>query len=443
MSQNNSMNISIISVFPELYESFLQTSLIKRAQQQGIVAIERAAFFDYVEPKQRIDAPTFGHGAGMLLKPQVVHDALRDQEKKHGKAFKIFFSPHGKKLDQRLLQDIALKIKDVNHLMLVAGRYEGMDERVEQLLADEIISIGDYVLMGGDVPAMVLLEGLLRLLPGVVGKQESVEQESFSGPFVDYPEYTEPVEWQGLRVPDVVRSGNHEALRQWREKQAAERTVIGHFDWLRNQQLTPEQKTVVHGVIPPHYVMLHHADVFVGRETKIPGMTSITSLDIHDIARSCKTYGVKQYFVVSPLEDQQKIAKTLLDFWHTGVGVEYNRQRHEAVKHVQLARTVDEVIASIEQNEGMKPLLVGTSARVLEHQTQISFSDQGKIWAQKRPLLFVFGTGQGLTPEFIARCDYLLLPVGGLTEFRHLSVRSAVAVVLDRWLGIHSPVIRR
>src|SRR5205807_629943 len=109
-------------------------------------------------------------------------------------------------------------------------------------------------LMGGDLPAMVLLEGLLRLIPGVVGKQESVQQESFSGPFVDYPEYTEPVEWHGVKVPDVVRSGNHEALRQWRSRQAAERTVAGHFGWLRHQSMTPEQKKTVQEMIPSHYI---------------------------------------------------------------------------------------------------------------------------------------------------------------------------------------------
>ncbi|HSW73751.1 MAG TPA: tRNA (guanosine(37)-N1)-methyltransferase TrmD [Candidatus Limnocylindria bacterium] len=430
------MNISILSVFPELYQSFLTTSLVQRSQQQGLVHFDLTSFFAYVQPKERIDAPTFGHGAGMLIKPEVVQNAIQDKEQKHGKAFKIFFSPHGKKLDQNLLKKLASQAIQANHLMLVAGRYEGMDSRVEEQYADEIVSIGDYVLMGGDVPAMVLLEGLLRLMPGVVGKQESIEQESFSGPFVDYPEYTEPVEWEGKRVPDVVRSGNHGALRQWRTQQAAHRTVKGHFEWLRKQPLTPEQKLLVHQAIPPHYVLLNHADVFVGRESKIPGYTSITSLDIHDIARSCKTYGIKEYCLVSPLEDQQKIAKTLLNFWHTGVGVDYNRQRHEAVKHVSIMSTVDEVIAHIESVEGVRPLLVATSARQVEHHKHITFYDQGMLWSLQRPLLFVFGTGQGLTPDFIARCDYILPPVGGLTEFKHLSVRSAVAVILDRWLGL-------
>src|SRR5579871_559261 len=184
------MKISILSVFPDLYGPFLQTSLIKRAQDQGLVSFYLSSFFSQVSPKERIDAPTFGHGAGMVLKPVVVQKAITDQEAQRGKAFKIFFSPHGKKLDQHLLQDLVRRIGMQGHALLIPARYEGMDARVEEHYADEIVSVGDFVLMGGDLPAMILLEGLLRLVPGVVGKQESVELESFSGPFVDYPEYT-------------------------------------------------------------------------------------------------------------------------------------------------------------------------------------------------------------------------------------------------------------
>ena len=135
------------------------------------------------------------------------------------KAFKIFFSPRGQKVDQRVLETIAARAQESNHLMLIAGRYEGMDARVEDEYADMILSMGDFVIMGGDLPVMILVEGVLRLLPQVVGKEESVERESFSGPWVDFPSYTEPVEWQGKRVPDVLRSGNHAAIEMdsWRD----------------------------------------------------------------------------------------------------------------------------------------------------------------------------------------------------------------------------------
>lgn len=429
------MNISIISVFKELYPPFVTTSLVRRAQDKGLVSIDLSSLFEYVAPKERIDSPIFGHGSGMLIRPDVVQAAIEDKEGQHGKAFKIFFSPHGKKLTQKTLRDLSQKIASVDHLMLLPARYEGMDARVEERYADEVISIGDFVLMGGDLPAMVLLEGLLRLMPGVVGKQASIEEESFSGAWVDYPGYTEPVEWQGMRVPDVIRSGNHEAMRVWRQEEAVRRTVLHHFDWLRTCALTDEEKEQAWRVIPPHYVALMHGDVLVGSERQ-PGTTSVTSIDIHDIARSSATYGIKNMFIVTPLHDQQNIVNTLLDFWKTGTGVDYNRVRHEAVQRVHVLNALEDVIAQITAQEGKRPLIMATSARSAGlHSQQVSFEDQAKVWAAGRPVLLLFGTGQGLSSACIELVDFIMPPITGLTSFNHLSVRSAAAIILDRWLG--------
>lgn len=430
------MNISILSVFPQLYQPFLQTSLIRRAQEQKLVQFDLADFFSFVAPKERIDSPTFGHGAGMLLKPEVVQKGIESLEGKHGKAYKIFFSPHGKKLDQKLLAQIGHDLKTRDHLMLIPARYEGMDARVEEHYADQVISVGDFVLMGGDLPAMTLLEGLLRLIPGVVGKQESVTADSFSGPFVDYPEYTMPVVWQGKEVPEVVRSGNHAAIANWRADMAIERTVAGHFQWLKEHHLSDAQKKAVLQKIPNHYVALMHSQVVTGDGDRI-GNTSVTSIDIHDIARSSKTYGIKNYFVVTALLDQQKIVRKLLDFWQTGGGVDYNASRHEAVRQVELVDALQVAIDYIEKKEGVKPLIIATSARSTEHVQQITYHDQETVWTHKRPVLLIFGTGKGLADELLARCDYLLVPVEGLTNYNHLSVRSAVAIILDRWLGLN------
>ncbi len=181
-----------------------------RAQEQKLVQFDLADFFSFVAPKERIDAPTFGHGAGMLIKPEVVQKAIESQEQAHGSAYKIFFSPHGKKLDQNLLQQIAQEAGKKNHLMLVPARYEGMDSRVEEYYADQVISIGDFVLMGGDLPAMILLEGIIAIDSGSGWENKNRCNTIHSpGPFVDYPEYTEPVVWQGKSVPEVLRSGNH------------------------------------------------------------------------------------------------------------------------------------------------------------------------------------------------------------------------------------------
>jgi tRNA (guanine37-N1)-methyltransferase len=414
----------------------VHTSLVGRAQEKGIVHIDVQSFFSYVQPKERIDAPTFGPGAGMLIRPDVVQKAIEDKEQRYGKAFKIFFSPRGQKVDQRIFETIASRMQEGEHLMIIPARYEGMDARVEDEYADLVLSMGDFVIMGGDVPAMLLLEGVLRLIPHVVGKEESIQRESFSGPFVDFPSYTEPVEWKGARVPDVLRSGNHAAIEKWRTERAVKKTVREHFAWLRSQPLTGHDKQLAQEYIPSHYVALMHSDVLIGEERK-PGFTSVTSIDIHDIARSSNTYGIKEFFLVTPLIDQQKIVGKVLDFWKKGIGVEYNRCRYHAIKLVQLVDSLHEVVKKIEEKEGKKPIVIATSAQPAEAQEVVSYYDQYKVWQNDRPVLLIFGTGQGLSSEIIKSCDYLLLSVNGFSEFNHLSVRSAVAIILDRWLGLN------
>lgn len=430
------MKISILTVFPDLYTCFLETSLVRRAQEAELVKIQTHGFMSFVPPKQRIDSPTFGPSAGMLIRPDVVQKAIDASEQQDGKAVKIFFSPHGKKLDQPLLQSLADRLQQQKHLMFIPARYEGMDARVEEYYADEIISMGDFVLMGGDIPAMMVIEGLLRLVPGVIGKQESIERESFRGPFVDHPEYTAPVDWNGLQVPEIVRSGHHAAIEAWRQEQAAQRTVLSHFEWLRSAKMTPAERDLAEQYIPSHYVALMHADVMV-RGSEQVGTTSVTSIDIHDIARSAKTYGLKQFFIVTPLKDQQHIVKTLLDFWQKGAGFAYNESRFEALKEVDLVESLDQVIAEIEKKEGKKPLLIVTSAREMSSIPTISYDDQATVWAHQRPVLLILGTGGGLSQELMDRCDYRLKPLVGFSNYNHLSVRSAAAVIFDRWLGIH------
>lgn len=430
------MKISIATVFNELYEPFLNTSLVKRAQERDLVSISTLNFFDCVESRKRIDAPTFGPGSGMLIKPAVVECAVETLEKEHGPAFKIFFSPQGKKLTQPFLKEIARKATEKGHLMLLPARYEGMDARVEKEYADEIVSVGDFVLMGGDIPAMMFLEGMLRFIPGVVGKEESVLEDSFTGPFVDYPEFTEPVEWHGMEVPEVIRSGNHKAIDEWRYNEAAKNSVLHHFSWLKSYAMTSDQKHKAARFIPPHYVVLMHGDVLVGPD-KMPGTTSLMSIDIHDIARSSSTYGVKEFFISTPLKDQQAVAHHFLSFWQKGSGIEYNKQRHSALNRVRVSSSLDEVVEAITQKEGEAPLLLATSARHVGGQKEISYFDQERVWQEQKPVLIVLGTGSGLAPHVIDRCDYMLGPIHGFTDFNHLSVRSATAAILDRWLGIN------
>ncbi len=429
------MRISILTVFPDLYSEFLKTSLVKRAQMEERVEFNIAGFSSFCAPKERIDGPTVGHGMGMALRPEVVDRAIVSSEQLFGPALKIFMTPQGKKLTQNMLKDLAKKMVDSKHVMFVAGRYEGIDARVHDEYADLELSIGDYVLMGGDLPVMVVLESVLRYVPGVVGRQESVEKDSFSTAFVDFPTYTVPPrKWKDREIPEILLSGNHAAMEEWRKKTAVQRSVIHHFDWVRSHVESKEDRALVVKAMPAHYVALLHDQVIV--QEGVVGTSSVTSMDIHDIARSSKTYGIKEYFVVTPLEDQQKIVETILQFWHTS-GVEYNANRSDAVKLITIKESLDSTIETIMKKEGKKPLVIGTSARAVEGVELLSFYDQSKVWEQERPVLFIFGTAKGLSEDLLQRCDFVLMPIEGFVLFNHLSVRSAVAIILDRWMGIN------
>lgn len=429
------MVISISTLFPQLYRSFLETSLLARAQEKKIVSVELQNLFDFASAASRIDSPTFGPSSGMLIKPDVVSQAIERIDSRFGKSFKVFFSPHGTKINQSVLKDLALELRDKKHLLLLPARYEGMDARVEEIYADAIFSLGDMVLMGGDLPAMVLMEGLLRLIPGVVGKEESVQKDSFMGPFVDYPEYTKPISWRGISVPEIIRSGDHAKIESWRREKSAQRSVLHHFGWVKSQVEKPEDKALASKYIPPHYVILMHDQVILEQD-KI-GTSSVTSIDIHDIARSAATYGLKGYFIVTPLKDQQKIVKTLLDFWSSDKGCAYNSNRKIALERVKLVSSIEEAISSIYNSEDKEPRLIATAAKTYEHIKEITYNDQELVWSEEKPVVFILGTARGLSLDVINRCDYLLKPVTGFSNFNHLSVRSAAAIIFDRWLGIN------
>ncbi len=427
------MHISIATVFPHLYRDFLDTSLIKRSQENGLVKYDVVGFSSFCEPKVRIDSPVVGHGSGMAIRPELIEAVVQAQEEKYGPSYKIFLTPQGVTLNQKIAKQLSQRFQEQKHVMFFAGRYEGIDQRAHEEYADIELSIGDYILMGGDLAAMVALEAVMRYIPGVVAKKDSVENDSFSGPFVDFPVYVTPsAPWKNRTVPEILISGNHKLIEAFRKEQAVRRSVVEHFQWVRSHCIDKKDKSLVAHTIPAHYFVLMHDQVIVN-EGKV-GTSSVTSLDIHDIARSCATYGLKHYFLVTPLVDQQKIAKTILHFWNDA-GIAYNHNRAEAVSKVSVVNDLDEVLKQIEVQEGKKPLLIATSAKVGNQTKVITFYDQKIIWSQDRPVLFIFGTAKGLSDELIKRCDYLLIPVEGFSEFNHLSVRSAAAVVLDRWMG--------
>ncbi|MDQ5890992.1 MAG: tRNA (guanine37-N1)-methyltransferase [Candidatus Dependentiae bacterium] len=441
--------ITIITVFPELFENWCKTSLIARAQEAGQLKINCIRLADHVAPKQRIDTPACGPGAGMVLKAPVVAAAIEEAFARYGSGEVVFFTPSGTLLTQRLCQEMATTyfseplsgapgVGD-HHIILVCGRYEGVDDRVIQRYSGRKISIGNYVLMGGDLPAQVFLEAILRYLPGVVGDSRSVFHDSFSGPLVDFPAYGQPNEWEGMAVPPVLLSGDHAKIEKWRNDAALTQTVKEHFSWLRTSEISSEMRRSVAEKIPAHYVVLMHDQVLIGRKEALPGTTSVTTIDVHDIARSSATYGIKKFYVVTPLHDQQELLRVFFQFWHTDQGRNYNENRYDAMSCVKVVSSLAEAEADIMSLSGQIPLKIATSARPVDGVQSLAFDDQAIAWQTARPVALMFGTGQGMTAELLQACDYVLTPIHGFTGYNHLSVRAAVAIILDRWLGYFEP----
>ena len=237
------MRIDIITIFPAMFGPVLNESIVKRAQEKGKVRIFIHDLRDYTEDKHRkVDDRPFGGGSGMVMNPQPIFDAVESikkasARKDKGKVRVVMLTPQGERLNQARLKKLAL----FKHLILVLGHYEGIDERVRQHIADEEISIGDYVLTGGELPAMVLVDGLVRLLPGVLGDKNSLNFESFEGNLLEHPHYTRPAEFRGMKVPAVLLSGDHKKIEVWRKKLALERTKQRRPDLLSNKRNREEK----------------------------------------------------------------------------------------------------------------------------------------------------------------------------------------------------------
>lgn len=237
------MWIGVISLFPEMFRAITEHGVTGRAVKSGLLQIECWNPRDFTHDKHRtVDDRPYGGGPGMLMMVQPLRDAIHSAKQAAGDGAKvIYLSPQGRKLTQAGVTELATNQK----LILVAGRYEGIDERVIQTEVDEEWSIGDYVLSGGELPAMTLIDAVSRLVPGVLGDQASAEQDSFTDGLLDHPHYTRPELLDGLVVPEALTSGNHEVIRRWRLKQSLGRTWQRRPELINNLALTDEQESLL------------------------------------------------------------------------------------------------------------------------------------------------------------------------------------------------------
>lgn len=236
------MKVGVISLFPEMFKSVTDFGITGRAVKEGLLSVSSWNPRDFTDDNHHtVDDRPYGGGPGMIMMAEPLSDAIKAAKTDLATARVIYLSPQGRKLDQAGLQELA----EQESMILVSGRYEGVDERLIQAEVDEEWSIGDYVLSGGELASMVLIDAITRTLPGALRHEESASQDSFFSGLLDCPHFTRPENWQDKKVPDVLLSGNHEAIRRWRLKQSLGRTWQRRPDLLNNLQLNEEQKNLL------------------------------------------------------------------------------------------------------------------------------------------------------------------------------------------------------
>jgi tRNA (guanine37-N1)-methyltransferase len=233
------MRFDIITIFPEIFSKVFDFGIIRRAVEANLIEIHIHDLRDYTHDRHRqVDDRPFGGGAGMVMKPEPLFRAVETIANGETDVSVILLSPQGRLFSQPLAEEYSRKPR----MVLICGRYEGVDERVVESLITDEVSIGDYVLSGGEIPSMVIVDAVTRLIPGALGCEQSAERESFAGGLLDYPHYTRPAEYRGLKAPEVLLSGNHAEVERWRRRKAVEKTLRRRPDLIQKRELSDGER---------------------------------------------------------------------------------------------------------------------------------------------------------------------------------------------------------
>jgi tRNA (guanine37-N1)-methyltransferase len=236
------MRFDVLTLFPDMFSSPLRESILGRAVEKGLIQIQTINIRDFALDKhQVVDDTPYGGGQGMVMKVEPIARAIECVKSQDPSAWTVYLTPQGRQFNQ----DMSRRLSSRSHLILLCGRYEGVDERARELFVDEEISIGDYVLTGGELAALVIIDAVSRLLPGVLGSDRSAEEDSFFHSLLEYPQYTRPFSFRGSEVPEILLSGNHAAISLWRRKKALERTLMRRPDLLTEARLSNQDKKLL------------------------------------------------------------------------------------------------------------------------------------------------------------------------------------------------------
>jgi tRNA (guanine37-N1)-methyltransferase len=428
------MRFEVITIFPELFSSFLEKGLVAKAHEQGVIAVSCTNPRDFSKSKHKsVDDGPYGGGSGMVMAPGPILEALESRETE-GRVHRVLLTPQGKPFDQAT----ARRFAELPAVALICGRYEGVDERV-RVAMDEEISLGDFVMTGGEVAAMAVIEATARLIPGVLGNLESTHEESHAEGLLEYPQYTRPPEFRGQGIPEVLTSGDHGAIARYRRKEALRRTRTRRPDMFAKHTITPDDRKLLAEidreegrVVAPVYIALVHYPV-KDREGNLV-TTAVTNLDVHDLSRSSRSYGLTGYFVVTPIEAQRELVGKILEHWIDGSGKRRVPERGMALSLCQAVDSIAAATQAITELHGEAPQVVVTAAKLPGRPPTRPEVLRARMRAATRPWLILFGTGHGLVSEVLAHADFALPPIRP-GVYNHLSVRAACAITLDRLFG--------
>lgn len=422
------MRWNIVTLFPEFFASPLDCALMGSARQRGIVEVSLFNPRDMTTDRHKsVDDRPYGGGPGMVMAPGPLARTLKSIP---DPGRMLLLTPSGRPFTEACARELVRE----EALTLICGRYEGIDARLESLFPLEPVSIGDFVLNGGECAALAVMESVSRLLPGYMGHEESGRDESFSSSLLEHPHYTRPEEYEGERVPPVLTGGDHARIERWRREESLRRTLAMRpelledalldkkdMEWLAAQRREEEARGLFIGLV--HYPVLS--------AQKKTLAVSLTNLDIHDICRSSRTYGLGGVYVITPLEDQQRLLKELLVFWTEGPGSAANPHRARALSLARGAGDVREAAEDIFLRTGRRPRLVATGASLAGTLNACGL----RHLLKEEPVFLLFGTGHGLAPGLLKACDATLPAIRPCGAYNHLSVRAAAAIVLDRLFG--------
>ena len=464
---------TVVSILPEIVDTALAAGVIGRARTAGALALAFVNPRDFTHDRHRtVDDTPYGGGPGMVMKCEPLAAAI-DAAAGATPAHRVLLTPTGAPLTQARVRALAAH----DHVVLVCGRYEGIDERVIETCIDEQLSLGDFVLTGGELGAAAIIDAVARLMPGVLGDAASADDESFSAGLLEYPQYTRPAEFRGRPVPAILAGGNHEAIRRWRRTQALRRTALRRPELYARHRLdkldvklladAPELDVAARTSI----ALVHHP---VHDRTGKVVTSAVTNLDVHDLARSAATYGLARCFIVTPVTSQRDKADHIALLWqeqaleqaglaprpaavHADPAAEPAAEttvrrepsdlrrkrgdhRAEALRLTAAAASVEDTIAAVTAAHGTLPLIAATSAipgRWPHARTVTPPELLAELQAEPaRPLLILFGTGWGLADTLLPMVERVITPIHGRPPWNHLSVRSAVAIILDRLFGL-------